>query len=370
MKKLLFGTTALVGAIALAGASQAQEAQTVSVGGALDLSLSGTSDFGVEYFSDDIAPVEREWTFNQDTEIVLRADGVGDAVPLRYGANIEIELETGADTEEVVIGIDDDGEPVTGPIGGNGANVQFDEIWGYVSGGWGEVRFGNEDSVVDNLSIDGSFVAAGTGGLDGNQRSVVDPKVTDSGESTKVIYYTPNVAGFQAGASYSIRVGDFGETFATSATSDFSDVVEVGANWQGEFSNIGLGVFGGYVFGSADEGDDLSNFVFGGYAEFFGIGLSGSYGDEDGTARDSYWNIGVGGEFAGFGLSFGYQTEDPEGGGDSTDYYVLSADTGLLPGVSLRGEVAFADFDDLDEGPFEDDFGDGTNVLLELRTAF
>jgi hypothetical protein len=366
MKKLLFGTTALVGAFAFANASQAQ---TINVGGALDLSISGTSDFGVEYFSDDIAPTEREWTFNQDTEIIFRADGVSDTAAITYGANIELELETGADAEEVVTGIDEDGEPITTSIGGNGSNAQFDEIWGYVQGSWGEVRFGNEDSAVDILNINASFVAAGTGGLDGNQRSVVDPKLADSGESTKILYFTPNIAGFQAGVSYAIRAGDFGETFATSLTSNQSDVVDIGANWQGEFANVGLGVFGGYVFGSADEGDDFSNFQVGGYAEAFGIGLAGSYGSEDGTARDNFWNIGVGGEFAGVGLSFGYQSADPVDG-DSTDYYVLSADTGLLPGVSLRGEVAFADFDDLDEGPLEDDFGDGTNVLLELRTAF
>jgi hypothetical protein len=373
MKKVLFGTTALVGALTLAHAAQAQ---SINVGGALDLSISGANDFGVEYAAEDLVGGGREWTFNQDTEIVFAADGVADTMDLAYGANIEVELETGGQGTELLQPVfDEDGNVTdfqTTEVGRRGSNVQFDEIWGYVEGTWGEVRFGNEDSAVDILNINGAFVAAGTGGIDGNQRSVIDPKVVDSGESTKVLYFTPNVAGFQAGASYSIRAGDFGETFATAATSDFSDVVEVGANWQGDFAGIGVGAFGGYVFGSADDDadDDLSNFQVGGSVSAYGIGLAGSYANEEGTARDSFWNIGVGGEFAGVGLSFGYQSTSLEGDDDNTDYFVFSGDVGLLPGVALRGDVAFADFDDLDEGPGEDDFGDGINALLELRTVF
>ena len=43
-----------------------------------------------------------------------------------------------------------------------------DETWVFLRGGWGELRMGDEDGVVDNSIIGGQTIAAGTGGIDGS----------------------------------------------------------------------------------------------------------------------------------------------------------------------------------------------------------
>ena len=56
-----------------------------------------------------------------------------------------------------------------------------DETWLFLRGGFGEVRFGDEDGVVDNSSVGGQTIAAGTGGIDG---SVVDDPGSRRGASS------------------------------------------------------------------------------------------------------------------------------------------------------------------------------------------
>ena len=66
--------------------------------------------------------------------------------------------------------------------------------WIFVSGGWGEVRLGDEDGVADNSSVGAQEIAAGTGGIDGD---VVDEiavgvvYLTHTDTATKIRYYTP-----------------------------------------------------------------------------------------------------------------------------------------------------------------------------------
>ena len=48
------------------------------------------------------------------------------------------------------------------------ARINTDETWIFLRGGWGELRLGDEDGVVDNSVIGGQTIAAGTGGIDGS----------------------------------------------------------------------------------------------------------------------------------------------------------------------------------------------------------
>ncbi len=339
MKKLLLGTTAVAGAIALTGAAYAGELQ---LPGALDLRISGDSDFGIEYAEEDLDFGEdgpREFFFNQDHEIQFRATGVGDATGITYGVNLELELDTG-----------------------EGTNAQWDEAWGFISGNFGEFRFGNEDSVVDILSIQASSNNAGTGGLDGNQRTVGDPKLSDSGEATKIIYYTPEIAGFQAGVNYAINEDDAGESAGSNEA--ISDLVELGGNWQGAFAGFDLGVFAGLAYGDDPDEGSYTNWQIGGEVGFAGFSVAAHYADEDEDVfgRDDHFGVGVGTEIAGFGASFAFQ-QDTFADEDQRQY-VLSGDTGLLPGVSLAADAAWV------ENLEGDDDRDGFNILGELKIDF
>ena len=48
------------------------------------------------------------------------------------------------------------------------ARYNTDETWIFLRGGWGELRMGDEDGVVDNSVVGGQTIAAGTGGIDGS----------------------------------------------------------------------------------------------------------------------------------------------------------------------------------------------------------
>ena len=78
-----------------------------------------------------------------------------------------------------------------------------DETWVFLSGGWGEVRLGDEDGVADNSSV-GQVIAAGTGGIDGSDAVISAALVylTNSNDATKIRYYTPSFGGFSVGVDY------------------------------------------------------------------------------------------------------------------------------------------------------------------------
>ena len=95
------------------------------------------------------------------------------------------------------------------------ARFNTDESWVFLRGGWGELRMGDEDGVVDNSIIGGQTIAAGTGGIDGSSFVVagisgegVFPTETD--DSTKIRYYTPSFGGFSLGVSFTPTVEDVG----------------------------------------------------------------------------------------------------------------------------------------------------------------
>jgi len=371
MKKLLFGTTALAGALAFAGGATAQE---ISLGGALDLTISGVSEFEVEWADEDLGftssdeDAPREWFFNQDHEVRFLAIGVGDATGITYGVDLQLELDTG-----------------------DGENAQWDEAFIFVEGNFGRFELGDEDGATDTLTIAAQNIAAGTGGIDGAQRSVGAAFLFDSGEATKITYFTPLVAGFQAGVSYAIDGDDRG---SNGGSNEIGDFIELGGNWQGAFGGFDLGVFGGAVFADAagfgeeedDEGILPDDFVgdsgvawtIGGLVGAYGFELAGAYGSEDGDdgvaeivgiaggefLRDNFWNIGIGTEFAGVAGSFTFQRDSGEDD-ETYDQFVFSADTGLLPGVSLQGDIPYVYIEndyDVDES--------GVNAVARLAVSF
>ncbi len=396
MKKLLYGTTALVGVFAVAGAASQAQAQSFSVGGALDVTISANSTFDVEYTGDDLgftnsAGKTRNFFFNQDHEIELEAIGVGDATGIEYGFNLQIEN-----------------------AGGDGAG--FDEAYMFFAGNFGEVQLGDEDGVVETLAINGAFVAAGTAGIDGDMQIVGEPYLANAGEATKITYYTPNVAGFQAGLSFALDAGDRG---SDAGDGTFEEVLEFGANYQGSFGGVDVGLYAAGThansddYGANDFAVDASGgtgWTVGGLLGFFGVEVAASYSDEDeeglterlefddftttadadvttalqglsgvtaGTAadlvvsRDNTITAGIGTEFAGVAVSFTYHRDSYEvaaGGFDPTiNRYIFGADTGLLPGVALAGEVGYAKAD-LDVSGVDE--RDGVNAMIQLDVSF
>jgi predicted porin len=233
MRKILLGTTAVVGA-ALMGMSapQAQGLQGYMAGEPRQM-LGGQADrpgvpgsaaapgtFGVRiggFFEftgawvDDSADrnavaiaagaagparnVSRDKVdFRQDMELVLIVNGKA-ANGISYGAQIEFQMDNFI------------------PGGATTAGTAFDtdEAWGYVSSPTlGTLMFGDQDSAASQMAISipgayqtgmstqwDEFVALAR---DGNRYLVAD--INDGNDSTKVIYLSPQFFGFDFGVSF------------------------------------------------------------------------------------------------------------------------------------------------------------------------
>jgi hypothetical protein len=80
---------------------------------------------------------------------------------------------------------------------------------------------------------------------------------------------------------------------------------------------------------------------------FGGFNVAGHIGHDDNGQETDYFGIGVGASLGTVNLSAEYGYSDPDGG-DDVSFYVVSADTGLMPGVALRGDVGYVDADATD----------------------
>ena len=70
--------------------------------------------------------------FRTESEINLYVDGVA-ANGMRYGVMFELQMDNVA--------------------GGSGTAVDYDELYGFVKGGWGELRFGQEDHAANLMQV-------------------------------------------------------------------------------------------------------------------------------------------------------------------------------------------------------------------------
>lgn len=277
--------------------------------------------------------------FRTDTELRIVLRGRDEGRGLRYGATLELEADANR----------------TGNTG---------ETWIIVQGGFGELRLGDQDGAAEKMQIGGFTAAVGTGGIDG---TVVDTElvtfVANSGSSTKIAGYTPTVAGFRLGVSYTPSSESSGDDLATTDLGGFKDWIEAGLVWTGELGEVALeaGVVGGRAQTDVDKGDDELETVFAGAAiELFGVALAGGLGTEEVAGVDRDWlNAGVGLEVdaLAFSASYGQASVDP---GPDPKSLVLGAEVGVLPGLTLSAEVAFFD---------EDRGGDDDGIAAVTRLA-
>jgi len=353
MNKILLSTTALATAALLStSAMAADEGLKLTMGGFFS---------GVVLAGGDGDANTREISFDSwNSEISFTAEGTA-SNGLTYGFQIQLE----------------------GNSGGNQAgNDQIDEAFLYFSGGFGRIEFGTNDPVSAQMG----YVAPSPdaqGILTVNSGDYLNRALTynSDGDAGKINYFTPRIAGFQLGLSYS---PDGSEDSANSNVSyggfetdnDFLGAGQqftAGLNYSKEFSGITLGLSGTYAFLESETTgpalDDQTSWGLGTNVGF-GLGagtvtLGGSFlaiennGFFSGNDIDSYdlgvqyaqgawtagvqsiwadptgddnntWGISVGGGYkiaTGLDLSAGYmhwETEGPAAIGD-TDAFLLGS---------------------------------------------
>lgn len=333
-KNLLLGSTALVGAIAIAAPAFAD----------IEVTLSGQVEFGTSIADKEVLDNGRGYTFFMDSETKIQAEGAADN-GINYSA--KVELETDADND--------------------GGDVNADETVLAFWGGFGRIELGRDDGASDNMIIGGEDFQAGTGGIDGDAANLNIGATTtnDSGDAAKVTYFTPRVAGFQLGASFAADTGD-NETDSDDDAGDFDDFFEVGANYTRSFGGADVTIAASTAQGKAERGledadddgevDDIiqgdladrEDYSIGVGANFQGFGAGVGYTIKEDADEGDGFTIGATYGFGPANVSAGYSQANPDTNIDSK-VLAFAADYKLFPGVKMKGDIAFNDTDGSDK---------------------
>lgn len=373
MKKVLLGSTALVAAGLLAGPAFAQ----------LEFSLSGSVDVHAGFVSEDLDQNRRAHGITTDTTLNFDADGVADN-GLEYGSRINV---------------DDSAD-----------QFRIDETWVYVSGSFGELRFGATDPAASELRF--SIPTVGNGQTDGDFGRYVNPVTTGdlgfsfgvdflySGDDNKIVYIG-EFGDVTVGASYSpTEEGKGSDPAQTDNDStiivnplipgivdidfDLEDIISVGTNYQGAFNAVSVGVSGGVniadiepgsVLGLAIPGGDFTEYGFGAEVGFGAVTVGGFWiaseldFDGGGTLDNDRYGGGVTFTTGPWGFAAnGLLSERDFGGGlDSEDtIYGVGLEYSLTDGLTPYADLVFFDHEGLD--PLLDN--DGSVFLAGITASF
>jgi len=373
MKKILLGTTALIGATAaMAGVALAEDPK-VTVG--------GFATFEAGYVSDDLDAAQRSHGFRNDYEISFSIDGKSDN-GLMYGAVADLEADVTADA--------------------NGEGVNASRTYIYLDGGWGRFELGSNTGAEGTMKVDASNIARATGGIDGDWTYFANagaattyiatpdlplaygafPIGTETTDNvTKITYYSPKFNGFQVGASWSPDSADRGQTMTRGdvTAGQSGDNISAAVSYEGQWDQVGIAAAITGEWGDSESAatEDLGAWNAGLKLTYMGFAFAGSYGDwEDslfttasGTDAD-YWTLGAAYDFGPFGASITYLNSDidPNGGANDFEFdnVVVGADYKLAPGLTPFIEASFYDQD----APGVASDNDGTVVLVGTELAF
>jgi len=198
MRKLLLGTTALAAAA------------TLSANAALaDVSISGAYEWSYNSRSSNDTALDGT-SFGNDSEIKFTFSNKTDS-----GLTITAVTELFADGDE--------SSDTAGTTGGSST----DEHSISISGGFGTIKLGNDDSVGDNFGIEAEDLIAEEstpyrGSMTTDVLTDTDIRAA-SGDSNKISYYLPAMGGFTAGVSHTTSVTgasdstEYGAQFTTAA---------------------------------------------------------------------------------------------------------------------------------------------------------
>ncbi len=357
MKKLLWGTTVLVGAAALTTGAQAAE-WNVRVGGYTyqyfgyaDVDTGAGGAFSGNGFSG--ADVK------SDTEIwflpkITLDNGV------EFGANVQLE--------------------------GNSTGDTIDESFAFIEGSFGHIDIGSENSAgykmsygapnVHNFDVSSgdmtyfSPVMAAQGGQFRGALQTTYLENARNNDTERLTYYTPRIAGFQVGASYA-RDGRQDDGTQVNDKAELSDIIDLGANYVQSFGDISVALAGRYgtadlpstgrsaqVYGASGQISYAGFTLGGGYAEQTGTsnritGNGNSSGDVDGQA----WEVGLTYKTGPWGFAISTFQGDNDDRNQEREVYQVGASYAVGPGVAALVAAGFSNYEDA--GTF------GTNIAAD-----
>jgi predicted porin len=358
MKKLLLGTTAIVGASFMATAAMAKP--EVRVGGFFNFQVGMTTQdrqgFGPSPGYPQTNP-ERGYGFVTDNEIIVRVSDKLDN-GLAWAVKIELEANT------------DDGTNSTDTLTDA---ATADEATLTLSGAWGQVFFGNDDGPADTMKTGAKRAVgdAGTGGIGGDFRGWVnwttastrywsnadDPR--DSSDATKIAYITPRFAGFQAGVSFSPDRDEEGRYRDPDNNGTEQSFWEGGINYDQKFGEIrvNLSAVGTLADMENEQREDTRSWAVGALVGFAGFNVGAGYGRTNArnlaktatNGRTMGWDVGVGYNLGAWDFGIGYLRSEAGRINSTGEHVIQVASAGVTydmgSGLSVYIEGIWFDVD-------------------------
>lgn len=297
MKKTLLGTTALVAVGLLAGPALASDPLKVTVGGNVV-----TGFYVIDL--DDIGGVSF-----QDTKVAVVARNID----IIAEGTLDNGLTVGVDAK-LMLGTDF-GNTNNYNANTNGA-ATFRQLFAYLEGGFGRFEIGGTDGAAYKMHYTSPWFVPGNGVDSPNIYNAALPEMTAVRVSTfsllatnanKVSYFTPRLAGFQLGGSYTpeasvtnVKANSFGILSSDKTT---EEVYEIALNYAGTIGGLDLGLDGFYTAGSSTTPNaspeeygfganvGIWGFTLGaGYYNSFDFSLAAGVAPGDG---DEVWTVGL-----------------------------------------------------------------------------
>ena len=355
MRKRLFATTAIA-AIGLVGGVAGAQTQKA---GPITMKVGGFFDSYYAFASQDDGTgrpgfQRRRHGLFREAEVIFAGRTTLDN-GLAVGVEIQIEAEDCLD-----------------PI---------DESVLYFESAYGRLEVGGDDGAPEKMYYGAPSVAGGLGVNDptfqflnrgGNALILSDAKPGNiSGDNEKLTYFTPRVAGFQLGISYTPQpcqegnqigscggaAAGMGPNGASASADSFRDTIETGLNYVAKHGDVGVAIGGAFGRGrnqnpSAGR-EDRTEWGFGGQVSYMGFSVGGAYRFDNrgfgANGDQTDWNAGVGyatGPWA-FSLAHGEaRQEQTAGGSDRYRTWELAGAYALGPGINLTAAVIHGDWDD------------------------
>lgn len=367
MKKILLGTTAIVAAGMIAAPSaDAAEKLKVSVGGYMEQWFGYTT-------ADDKSSADYQGFANvSDAEIHFKGMTTLDN-GISVGINVQLEANSNA-------------------------GDQIDESYLIVTGNFGEINLGSENSALYKMNYGPSDYGIGINS--GDQTAWVPNSVGASGgffrspfgstnvepnrtnDSEKLTYYTPRIEGFQLGVSYIPESGQ-DDNGTVDRTSEVSDGYAIAANFKRDFDGFDLGLSAGY--GAFTDGvagnDDPAAWSFGGNVGFGGFSVGGAYAGSEGTTsgdEETGYQLGAAYATGPWGVSLNYfhgESDAINTGGVITndgehDSFTLNGKYALGPGVTAAATLGYTEITTKNTASAANNETDGTYFVVGMKVSF
>jgi hypothetical protein len=350
MKYALLGTTALVAA-GLA-TSQAEAAQGVQLGIGGYYAAAAGLIFDQSTGSNAPGAHTRDVVFRQEVEVHFQGD-----VTLDNGLTVGARIE----------------------MAGQQSDDQIDEVWAYFKGGWGQIRFGDDDDAAEQLSyliptasnvfgVDSpSFEFANNhGGFTNGVFQTNSTVLNISDDATKIIYFSPTFAGFNFALSYVPDSTQDGYSYytgggGTNVSNDHGEVENVfsaALNFEPEFD--GVSIASGLAFSEGQweetggvQGNVDTTWGVAGHLDVsfagFTIGANGTWRNNWQSASGAdYWVAGIGGTYnwdawtVGLAWSHGdYEYMNTGSSSDTIDIVQLTGRYDLTEAISLDAMLGY-----------------------------